>query len=486
MAASNRARLRWLPKAILALAALYFALIALWLFFSNFVQPANPTGNDWFLIAASIICCAVLAILLALSLRLPSPTRSNIALLVAVSGAAILLVEVLLRLQDDTGRGFRAKTLVSFAQAAGRPIGEIRFWAFIRDLRRNNTDVFPFLGPPSNQAYISQPDGPQLITLAGISEVTTVGCNESGQFETYFSDEHGFNNPLGLHDLAPLDVVLAGDSFMHNICVPRADSVAGRIRTSIPRTLNLGISGAGPLTSLAALIEYASMARPRIVVWGFYEGNDIKDAMVEALKPELRRYLTARAPFGLRAMQEEIDFALRAKTANIVLISRAKEIGHLLMLRATRSRLGIISHPNAPRSGFAPTEAALSAARDLVHNWGGQLVVVYQPSAERYCGSVESWHNECNEHRHYMPRTLGVRDKALDLFERLGVPVVDGHAAFLETGRPGDMFFHPYSHYSPEGYRVIADAVLREIRPMLDQHPDRSAAAATPPARSHP
>ncbi len=87
-------KLRWLPKAILALAASCFAFITLWSFRGgpNQLAALMSTGLSFKDVAALI--CAVLAILLALSLRLLSPAQSNVALLVAASGAAVLLVEV--------------------------------------------------------------------------------------------------------------------------------------------------------------------------------------------------------------------------------------------------------------------------------------------------------------------------------------------------------------------------------------------------------
>ena len=64
-------------------------------------------------------------------------------------------------------------------------------------------------------------------------------------------------------------------------------------------------------------------------------------------------------------------------------------------------------------------------------------------------------------------RRLNYRDDVLAIFTRLGLPVVDGHAAFADTGRPADMFYYPGSHYSPGGYRVIAEALLRKLRTRL-------------------
>ncbi|MCY3793714.1 MAG: hypothetical protein OXG51_04990, partial [Gammaproteobacteria bacterium] len=126
----------------------------------------------------------------------------------------------------------------------------------------------------------------------------------------------------------------------------------------------------------------------------------------------------------------------------------------------------------------------LRAALYLIHNWGGRLVLVYMAEPARYCDVVESWRRECRQYRQYLPKVGNERDQVIDTFERLGVPVVDGHTVFLETGRLEDMFFHPFSHNSPEGSRVIADALLSEIRPMLDHRPGQPPVTAAPAARN--
>lgn len=45
----------------------------------------------------------------------------------------------------------------------------------------------------------------------------------------------------------------------------------------MPRTLNLGMGGIGPLHELAILKEYGSVVRPKVVLWVYYEGNDLAD-----------------------------------------------------------------------------------------------------------------------------------------------------------------------------------------------------------------
>ena len=110
----------------------------------------------------------------------------------------------------------------------------------------------------------------------------------------------------------------------------------------------------------------------------------------------------------------------------------------------------------------------------MAQAWGGEIVVVYLPDASRYCGVAadRSWRAYCDSDwiQGEGSRRIGYRDYMLAMFARLGLPVVDGHVAFVDSGRPADLFYFPESHYSPAGYRVIADALLRELK-------DRTAAA---------
>ncbi len=90
---------------------------------------------------------------------------------------------------------------------------------------------------------------------------------------------------------------------------------------------------------------------------------------------------------------------------------------------------------------------------------GGELVMVYLPT--------------------FRPGSLFLhRERLFGLFERLGLPVVDIRAAFIATGRPAESLrYLQGSHYSAAGYRIVADAVERELQASL---------AAAGPAPSPP
>ena len=303
---------------------------------------------------------------------------------------------------------------------------------------------------------------------------TTVHCNESGQYNIYDADEHGFNNPRGLHGQAPLQVALLGDSFTHGACVPREASVAGRVRAAFPATLNLGIDGTGPLHQLAIFREYAAALQPQFVVWNWFEGNDLRDVRRDLNRAPLRAYLKTNTPFGLRHRQPDIDRTLRKHSSG----SRSR-LTRVLLLRSIRDRLGIIAAGLEPSVGDeiqAATEEELVVAeqilvtvRDVTHSWGGELVMVYLPDSRRYCSDVPAWRESCGtDYTRPGMGWLDDRDDVLAMFARLGVPVIDGHAAFVDTGQaPDDFFYFLGSHYSPAGYQVIAEAVLRTLQERL-------------------
>ena len=86
--------------------------------------------------------------------------------------------------------------------------------------------------PPGNpELFIASdglPDaGDPLYPLAGVPGAEIIYCNDSGAWHSYVSDEHGFNNPRGLHAAGRAKVLVIGDSFAHGNCVPPGEDVAG-------------------------------------------------------------------------------------------------------------------------------------------------------------------------------------------------------------------------------------------------------------------
>ena len=190
----------------------------------------------------------------------------------------------------------------------------------IAELRQRNISAVPAIvsqglletdgsGALKSQITIK---GTNLLPLAGISNRVTVLCNETGEYVIYNSDEYGFHNPKTIWNEGRFDIAAVGDSFTHGYCVPSDKNFVALIRQHYPATLNLGVSGNGPLTTLATIKEYLKFAKPRVVLWFYWEGNDLTDLKREKNSPLLMRYLEDNFSQGLVNLQPDIDAALTA------------------------------------------------------------------------------------------------------------------------------------------------------------------------------
>ena len=146
-------------------------------------------------------------------------------------------------------------------------------------------------------------------------------CNESGKYAIYQSDRYGFRNPDSEWDTPHTEWVLVGDSFTLGACVDSGEDIGGQIRLLRGESvLNLGSGGGSMLGQLALLKEYAVFRKPKIVLWVFFEGNDLEGLDTEILSPLLMNYLNPKFSQGLIHRQTEIDnrlnqYILKAKVA---------------------------------------------------------------------------------------------------------------------------------------------------------------------------
>jgi hypothetical protein len=323
--------------------------------------------------------------------------------------------------------------------------------------------------------------GKEVVPLAGMANKTTVLCNESGEWITYVSDEHGFNNPVGIWQSATIDVATLGDSFAQGYCVPAEKSFVGIIRGRYPATLNLGMAGNGPLSMLASLREYLPSFKPKVVLWFYFEGNDLPELQIENKSALLMQYLNAEFRQGLTAEQSELDQALQAYIEREA-VKETKKLAQrsqnsqwiagtleLVKLGTLRNRLGLVY-------GKTPEEAVLTSAvkgpgMDLfrevlakgkaqVEGWGGRFYFVYLPSWGRYANKPE----------------IGVqeRGRVLEIVRDLDIPIVDIHPVFTSQDDPLNLFpFHGSDHYNEAGHRIVGAEIVKTISSagLLDRMP---------------
>lgn len=329
-------------------------------------------------------------------------------------------------------------------------------------LREQGQSVYPYVTTPEfgfGQTTLSA-GGNRILPLTGISRVQTVVCDEGGLIVTYLSDEHGFNNPRGLWKPDSVDVAMIGDSFVFGSCVPPREHFVSLVRNRIPRTLNVGGSGNGPLTELALLREYVTAARPSRVLWFFFEGNDMEDLEKEK-QYVLPRYLDPSFTQGLRDQQRTLDSVLvRHADSTVKMVSRRKPLSarakNLVLLRDLRMGLASRAQKTVVNPDFELLKQVLAEAKRTVNAWGGSMSVVYLPDEHRINPAARN-----------APRTREleiVHSRVIQITGELDLPLLDMAAVFERDPDPRGTWWQPRTHYSPYGNRVLANAVLNHLR----------------------
>jgi len=356
----------------------------------------------------------------------------------------------------------------------------------IHHLRDQGIDAVGYVSPmeayigPAVQNYQDAPflrlHGQNVIPLGGISGHPTILCNEAGEYVTYDSDEHGFNNPKGLWSAGASDILIVGDSFAHGACVPSDKSFGALLRQRYPKTISVAYMGNGPLVELAALAEYGRFLSPSVVLWCYYEGNDLLDLRNERSSRLLDGYMTDGFTHDLLNVQSQIDSAL-GKYMERQLVSgppmRPQQrlglgtiagVASHVRLPALRSHFGVVYGTEADpfESELALFQNIVSKAGTRTKAWNGQLYFVYLPAWSRY--SNEATESEASG--------LGRRSRILGLINALHIPVIDLHTAFQAHADPVSLFpLRLRGHYTEQGHALVAAEILKAI-----------GARATPPA----
>jgi hypothetical protein len=480
------ARIAKAANVFLVGAGMLAAFLTLYVIYNHYFIASRPFSS-------TILYClpAALAVLMFWATRLKPNEKINFALAVIACGTVLYGTEISLKvldmhrsrcpacvwLLDGLSQHDKQKRAQQMKEQFGVQVDTRNRLQVLADLSKEGIDAVPgflprvLLLPDLNQELKKiEIGGREVVPLGGVSNKLTVLCNEPGHWVTYESDERGFNNPRGIWQSANIDIAAVGDSFTQGYCVPREKSFVGLLRQRYPATLNLGMAADGPLYMLASLREYLPHFRPKVVLWFYFEGNDLWDLAVENNIPVLRQYLRPEFRQGLAAFQPDLDAVL----VNYIQAEAAKELhpprlgvayysGMLLQiikLSTIRERFGLLNLPPTPdenvpiseiQGGGVPAfSEVLSRAKADVSGWGGTLYFVYLPTWERYSGHLN----------------VGVkrRQEVLSMVRGLGLPLIDLAPRFDESGDPLSLFpFRGSGHYNENGHSVVAAEALRVI-----------------------
>ena len=223
---------------------------------------------------------------------------------------SLIIVEILLINSTFFNRGLALKKSQENAKLY-EPRSKLEY---MKDLISQGLDPVPIF-PPSiwrgKLDFKSENDAVRyslennIYPLSGISNKLTVNCNESGYWAEYESDKYGFNNPKYAYK-KNIDIISIGDSFVQGACVKMDEDVTSHLRKFNYTSLNYGYAGSGPLIELAILKEYASIYKPKNLLWFYFRG-DVEDLFSELKNEILIKYLNNDYSQNLINRQDEID-----------------------------------------------------------------------------------------------------------------------------------------------------------------------------------
>ena len=300
--------------------------------------------------------------------------------------------------------------------------------------------------------------------LGGVSNTITVFCKEGEKFSIYKSDRYGFNNPDQEWNNEKIFWFLIGDSFAQGSCVQQGEDFAGQIRILTKQSaISVGMSGNGPLIELATLKEYGFKKKPKIVLWFYFERNDLRDLRDEKYNSLFMKYLNKGFSQNLYSKQAEIDKKLKTyiMLAEKELINGESPINQdsekflsfkkILRLKILRDKMSL---DRGLDFGIDPLFGKIIAnAKDFVNSWKGKLYFVYLPDKERYGdGNIKN--------DRYLKRS-----QVIELINNLGIPIIDIHKEFFTKQTDPISFFADriYGHYSPKGYSEISKVIIKKI-----------------------
>ena len=422
-------------------------------------RSANPL-----LIAFGIAPPLLTLVVLFWASRASGPKRVATALMLLSSGFALLSLEIVLALVQSgpPARAAAHRLGVDFdARSRLEVIQDLNAGGVPANADLNGRVVAD--GSAGGIPLTIEASGKDLVPLAAATSLTTVvSCNESGRWVLYESDELGYRNPTGLWGSGTMDIVTVGDSYTQGMCMEESLAPVTYLRRRHPRTINLGLAGAGPLLELAALKEHGPVLQPRVTFWIYFEGNDLDDLAAEMGNPMLRAYLEDDHRQGLAAVQDQVDrqvagfleaMALQDEEGRAWSVRASELAKSIVKLDRIRTLAGISGSVARAPPNTADLATVLEEASRTVSGWGGHLIFVYIPDYKRFAslGADEDY--------------LGRRE-VLRLVQNLGLPVVD--LVDLITREPDlrPLWIDPSAHFSEAGYRLMGEALVDALPPL--------------------
>jgi hypothetical protein len=413
------------------------------------------------------------AVAIWLALRLPGSRVSRLLTESAALGVSVLIIECGLTVFAsvrpsiaNVGPGLQLER-ARIAAKMHLPFDLRTKSQAVADLRAHGIDAYPeFSRDALTHPNVKARFGDGLYPLSQVASSRIVECNESGTFQTFVTDEYGFNNPPGLYAAGHPTIAAVGSSYTLGHCVPGIQGFMHRVREQYPRTLNFGMAGSHVLTMLATMREYVEPLRPPLVLWVMYpnamETGELRDPILRSyLQPDFSQHLLerrAQVDQMLRRNLVEVQLEADAKQDSDYAASQRAKWRRILHFSELRERMNESAVPTlkslmfkpGPLTDFSQTQTIIALARDKVASWGGQLVVVLIPTFEEVVAKQ-------------IPPDRS-NERILSLLQPLGVHVINGVPLLRAQSDPAAFYnLRSNNHLNEAGHLLLGNYVIADL-----------------------
>ena len=216
------------------------------------------------------------------------------------------------------------------------------------------------------------------------------------------------------------------------------------------------MTATGPLHQLAILKEYATILKPKVILWNFFEGNDLQELNVESRDVILKNYLKQGFDQNLIQKQLYIDNSFKEYLNKSEFKTKEKQINfkNFIFLDALRGTLGLYKENYIPQNfKLDVLESILIMAKNAAKDWDGKLIFVYIPSVERFMGFRARYHVNQS------------RDKILEIVKKLNIPSIDIFKSISSHRDPLSLYNSRIGyHFNKKGYELLSQTILDSLR----------------------
>ena len=265
-----------------------------------------------------------------------------------------------------------------------------------------------------------------------------------------------------------IEVFIVGDSYAEGLCENENNDIAGHLRSSKVKALNLGITGSGPLVSLAVIREYLEKFNPNYVVYLYFEGNDLKDLEWEE-NTYLRNYLKKDFRFDYLEKLNDIKFFLEnfEIDRNLTIRKLSKFDKEEIRtkkdyLETLKDILEISNIKGILRSSLIKNEdnidinlffQIIETMNKDVKEKNSELIFVYLPSWSRYF-------TKFNEDKFLFNK----KNEIINFVKNNDITFIDFETQLNDSKNIKSYFPLGYiGHYNSNGYKKISDLIREKI-----------------------